>query len=84
MLIQTLGRVCIDFVGIYTYMNNSATPRSTYKYRYLYQLSRLLKNLSFGRIRQRLGLKKPNLNHHIDTLSLVSIFSLQVKKKWWS
>ena len=62
MLIQTLGRVCIAFVGIYSDVNNSATPRSPYKYRYLYQLSRLLKNVSLERIRQGLGLKKPNLN----------------------
>jgi len=39
------------FVGIYNVMNSSATPCPLYKYRYLYQLSRLLKNyhpLAFG------------------------------------
>jgi len=55
-------------------MNNSATPRSSYKYRYLYQLSRLLKNMSFERIRQRLGLKKPNVKYSLNTLYLVFLY----------
>jgi len=43
--------IVFTFVGIYNVMNSSATPCPLYKYRYLYQLSRLLKNyhpLAFG------------------------------------
>ena len=47
--------------GTYNLVKERATRLLLYKYRYLYQLSRLLKNSFLTRIRLKKWFKKPNL-----------------------
>ncbi|KGJ91603.1 hypothetical protein ND2E_3151 [Colwellia psychrerythraea] len=66
-------------LGIYNVTNNSATPCLLYKYRYLYQLSRLLKNVKSAHIRHNLWFKKTKCKTTVKvSLDLVFILSRRI------